>query len=208
MNRAKAGDPAQWRPVQFQGDSLRERDLLPEIFSFGKIIELVTKAHPRIFGVLFLFCLTILILPARALAWLNLTSLMETYRAPVSVVGLLTGLYLATYPLHALWKAGARFVQDTRAIRVRKNRLHHLTREEKKLFQSYVQRHTRTRRWNLGSGVVAGLVRDGILFRSSNEGSQVEGFAFNIYDWALEYLTAHQELIATPGDTTEPDAFP
>jgi hypothetical protein len=71
-----------------------------------------------------------------------------------------------------------------------------------------VLRNAYTRRWNLESGVVNSLVREGILFLSSRTGNQVSGFAYNINQWALDYLVQHPELIATPGDTSEPDAFP
>ena len=162
----------------------------------GKLIELISKTpSARVMGALFLLCLTIVLLP----------SLPRS----VPVLGLLgAGFYLATYPIHALWKGAAHYVRYKRAVRFGKGRLHNLTFEEKKLLQGYVQRGTRTRRWNLGSGVVNGLVRMGILFRSSQVGYLVGGVPYEINDWALEYLKAHQELIATPGDTTEPDAFP
>jgi hypothetical protein len=178
---------------------------LPEIF--GKIIEFLTRASPRVFGALFLFCLIVLVLPARALSWLNLASLVEASRTAISLTLLGTGVYLATYPLHTLCKRGAQYVHEMRTIHIWKNRLHRLTFEEKKLLQSYLQRHTHTRRWNLGSGVVEGLVRDGILFRSSNAGSVVEGFAYNITSWAYDDIAKHPELVATPGDASEPDAF-
>jgi hypothetical protein len=162
----------------------------------GKLIEAISKVFsPRLMGALFLLFLTIVVFP----------SLPRS----LPILGLLgTGFYLATYPIHAFWKAAARYAQEKQSIRRGQDRLHHLTSEEKKLLQSYVKRGTRTRRWNVGSGVVNGLVRMGILFSSSNIGSQVEGFAYGISEWAFEYLNAHQELIATPGDTSEPDAYP
>ena len=162
----------------------------------GKLIELISKTpSARVMGALFLLCLTIVLLP----------SLPRS--APILVL-LGAGFYLATYPSHALWKDAAHHVRYKRAVRFGKGRLHNLTFEEKKLLQSYVWLGTRTRRWNIGSGVVNGLVRTGILFRSSNIGSRVEGVPYEINEWALEYLTAHRELVDTPGDTTEPDAFP
>jgi Super-infection exclusion protein B len=88
-----------------------------------------------------------------------------------------------------------------------KKRMRHLSFDEKKVLQSYLKHRALTRRWNLGSGVVNGLVADGILFRASQVGSQIEGFAYNVHRWAYEYLLQHPDLVATPGDSSEPDAF-
>lgn len=127
----------------------------------------------------------------------------------LTILGLLgTGFYLATYPIGALRKWGEKSVHHKKLIGMAKHRLHQLTFDEKKLLQSYVRHDARTRRWNIGSGVVGGLAGIGILSQSSSIGSRAEGLAYSINDWAFEYLKAHPELIATPNDTTEPDAFP
>jgi hypothetical protein len=178
----------------------------------GKIAEFLTKVSPRIFGALFLFCLIIVLLPANVLTTLNLRSFVDVHRAALALALIGSGAYLATFPLHAIWKQAAAlvvtFLREKQTIRLGKKHLARLTIEEKQLLQSYAKRHTRTRRWNLGSGVVQGLVQAGILFRSSNAGSIEEGFAYSMEPWAYEHVLNHPDLIETPTTSMEPDAFP
>jgi hypothetical protein len=179
---------------------------LPEIF--GRIIEFIAKLSPRIAGTVFLFCLMILLLPTRIVAWLDFASTLKAYRLPLVLALLASGAYLATFALHHFWKSLTDYIQRIRARVRAKKRLHSLSHDEKKLLQSYITHATLTRRWNLGSGVVNGLVAEGLLVAASKYGSQAEGFAFNMKPWAYDYIFKHPELIATPGDTSEPDAFP
>lgn len=173
----------------------------------GRTIEFVTKISPRVAASVFLFCVVILLLPVRVIAWLDLASVMRTYRTALSLALLGTGTYLATYVLHSLWKHSIGYIQHKRALVRGKDRMRHLSFDEKKVLQSYLKHRALTRRWNLGSGVVNGLVADGILFRASQVGSKIEGFAYNVHRWAYEYLSQHPDLVATPGDSSEPDAF-
>ncbi len=175
--------------------------------NLGKITEFLTKASPRISAAAFLFCIATRVLPRRALAWLGIASVIESHETALGLTFLGTGAILATYPLHALWKLGAQYRLKARALRAGKNRLHRLTVSEKKLLQLYAVNQTRTRRLNLGSGVAGGLVQEGILFHSSNVGSQIDGLAYNIQSWAYDYIVERPELVATPGDTSELDAF-
>ena len=114
---------------------------------------------------------------------------------------------LLTYPIEKSWKLAALRFSEKRESARRISVLRALTKEERKALQAYTQRGTRTARWNIDSGVIAGLVSRDVLWRSQKYGSQIGGFAFNISDWAWNYLAEHPECIDTPGDDTMPDAF-
>lgn len=114
---------------------------------------------------------------------------------------------LATYPIEKSWKGGRGYFANKRESKRRVVYLRALTKDEKKALQAYIVKGTKTARWNIESGVIAGLVSHGILYPSSKYGTQVSGFAHNISEWAWAYLHEHPECVETPGDMSIPDAF-
>ena len=58
-------------------------NMLSEIL--GRVVEFVTRISPRIAASVFLFCVVTLLLPARVIAWLDLASVMRTYRTALSL---------------------------------------------------------------------------------------------------------------------------
>jgi len=114
---------------------------------------------------------------------------------------------LATYPIEWSWKILAARRHDGHESKKRIAYLKNLTKKEKKALQAYISQGTKTARWNVDSGVIAGLVGNSVLYRASKYGNAVGGFAFNISDWAWAYLLDHPEYIETPGDDSKPDAF-
>jgi len=76
-----------------------------------------------------------------------------------------------------------------------KRRLKDLTKEEKKLLRDYIFKDTRTQYLRDEDGVVKGLEYEKIIYPATNVGSILEGFAYNIQQWAWEYLKRHPELL-------------
>jgi hypothetical protein len=79
------------------------------------------------------------------------------------------------------------------------HRLDQLSPEEQAILQFYVHRRTNTQYFDLRDGRIAGLVRDGILFKSAPEGF-VYSWAFNIEPWIRQYLDGHRELLGLTAD--------
>ena len=124
------------------------------------------------------------------------------------VVALVVSLaWLATYPIEKVYKFTAAHLDQKRKMERQITRLRNLTREEKKALQAYIRKGSKTARWNITSGVICELVAQGVLFLSARVGDEISGHAFNISDWAWDYLKQNPSLIDTPGDNTLPDAF-
>jgi len=77
----------------------------------------------------------------------------------------------------------------------RQQKLHELTPDEKAYLIPYVQRDENTQYFLIEDGVAGGLVAKKIIYQSSQIGSIVDGWAFNIQPWAKNYLKSHPELL-------------
>jgi hypothetical protein len=86
---------------------------------------------------------------------------------------------------------------NRRTQKLATQRLHSLTNEEKEILARYISGQVRSLRLKCG-GVVIDLCKVGILYRSSDIGSQVPGGIitdFNIEPWAWDYLNNKKHLI-------------
>jgi hypothetical protein len=77
----------------------------------------------------------------------------------------------------------------------RKKSLHELTADEKAYLIPYVLENQNTQYFLLEDGIAGGLQAKTIIYRASNLGSLVGGWAFNIQPWARDYLKEHPELL-------------
>lgn len=92
-------------------------------------------------------------------------------------------------------RAGIRQYDRYSFFRSGKKRLHRLTVEEKQILRAYIEGQTRSLHLNVTSGVVNGLEQETIIYRSSNLGHLMSGFAYNIQPWAWDYLNEHRDLL-------------
>jgi hypothetical protein len=86
-------------------------------------------------------------------------------------------------------------INDYRFWKARKKRLHRLSAEEKQILRAYIERQTRSLNLSVTSGVVNGLEQETIIYRASNLGHLMAGFAYNIQPWAWDYLNEHRDLL-------------
>ena len=70
-----------------------------------------------------------------------------------------------------------------------------MTPDEKAYLVPFVLQQENTQYFLIEDGIAGGLIAKGVLYRSSNVGSLVSGWAHNIQPWAREYLTEHAELL-------------
>lgn len=75
------------------------------------------------------------------------------------------------------------------------DRLHRLTPSEKKILRGYLKNRTRTQQLNVMDGDVRSLVNAGIIHQASALGELRTGWAFNIREWAWDYLHQNPELL-------------
>jgi len=85
--------------------------------------------------------------------------------------------------------------------KARLERLHRLTEDEKKILRFYIAQQTKTNVLRWDDGVVNGLVAEQIIFQSSEYGSVLDGFPYNITDFAWDYL--HKHIYLLDGTTNE-----
>lgn len=81
------------------------------------------------------------------------------------------------------------------AEKARKQKLHELTPDEKAYLVPYVVEDANTQYFLIEDGVVGGLVQNGVLYQSSQIGSLVDGWAFNLQPWAKTYLKENPNLL-------------
>ena len=90
-------------------------------------------------------------------------------------------------------------LRERRILGMRRRRLHSLTPEEREVLRAYIQGDTRTQYLAIEDGVVSGLESAAILYRASNVGGGLRGWAYNIQPWAWDYLREHPGLLKIPG---------
>jgi hypothetical protein len=92
---------------------------------------------------------------------------------------------------------------DSRKGKGRKNatldrqtqRLDSLTEDEKQILRYYIHKQTRTNYLLFDDGVVQGLAAIGVIYRASSMGNILYGFAYNISDFAWDYLNENWRLL-------------
>ena len=66
--------------------------------------------------------------------------------------------------------------------------LHILTPDEKAYLSPYIFNSENTQYFQIEDGVAGGLAAKGFIYQSSNVGSMMTGWAYNIQPWVREYL--------------------
>ena len=77
-------------------------------------------------------------------------------------------------------------------------RLHALTADERRVLSGYVENEVRAQIFHAAPdlGAAQALVNDGILYRPGVMQGEPVAVPYNIYEWALEYLSKNKGLIA------------
>jgi hypothetical protein len=86
-------------------------------------------------------------------------------------------------------------VSEFSSNRTRNERLHHLTRQEKKILAPYIDNDFRSRRMPFMDPVAKGLADDGVLYTPDVARDVNGGVAYNIHDWARLYLKKNPNLV-------------
>jgi len=73
--------------------------------------------------------------------------------------------------------------------------LHELTPDEKAYLVGYIFQDKGTQYFLIEDGIAQGLAAKQIIYRASQIGNMVDGWAFNIQPWARDYLRANKNLL-------------
>ena len=105
---------------------------------------------------------------------------------------LATGLFGFIKVLFAKWQKSRR---NKKAMESRKKDLVNLTPDEKAYLAPYVLGQETTLYFLMEDGIKGSLEAKGILYRASNMGDMVTGWAYNIQPWALKHLQSNPDLL-------------
>ena len=163
------------------------------------IIE-VLKLAPRYLAAIGLFCGFILMIPESLANGLGVRNFAQNYRQWFGVAFIAAlSLLAADWCVKIIDVVMNRMRLAKYHERILK-RLHGLTEEEKQILRYYIAGQSKTNILRIDDGVVNGLVSAGIIHRISELGSIIEGFAYNISEFAWEYLNENYSLLE--GDTS------
>jgi hypothetical protein len=163
------------------------------------------KLAPHYLTTVALISGALLFAPAPWLEHLGTTSLVTENRQWLGLAFITSTVLCLVAWTTSLWrwlrKSAARRSRHKHTLR----RLHELTEDEKQILRYFLAKNTRANTLRLDDGVVQGLVRAGIIYRSAAIGNLLEGFAHNISDVAWDYLHEHPELLLGATNTYRND---
>jgi len=159
----------------------------------SKLIEWV-KLSPQYIGAILVASIILLFSPESFLEEIGVSEFVVSYRSWIGAVFVITSALLFSH-------AGAYIVgiiksrrEEKRLTNYGKKRLQDLTLPEKEILRGFIFNQTRSQTLSITDGNVKGLEHSKVIYRSSNLGSY-SGFAYNIQQWAWEYLNKHPELL-------------
>jgi hypothetical protein len=137
---------------------------------------------------------------------LGLVDLRTQYRSQLGIVFISASSLLAAQAGAWIWQLSVGKIQRARRGRRElaslQDSLRFLTPEEQAYLVPFIHGQSNTLYFRIEDGIAGGLVAKRILYRSSNIGHRLTGFAHNIQPWAKEYLDQHPDLLENA--TVEP----
>ncbi|WP_321958139.1 superinfection exclusion B family protein [Paraburkholderia bannensis] len=125
----------------------------------------------------------------------GMTKIVADYRPWLGGAFTLSCAYLLAHAVKYAADSVTAWQQSKNLDKRRAKWLATLTPDERGRLIPYIRDQRASVRYPIEDGVVGGLVGKGILFRSSNVGHAISGFAFNLQPWAREELEKRPELL-------------
>jgi len=165
------------------------------MFSTEKILDFL-KLKLSVLVAISIALAAFLFLPDNAARLFGIDALRLQYRSYAGCAFLVTVSLVVVQLFGKAWGC-IRERSEVQKLRLELiERLSNLSPAEKQILCGYILPQKRTQNLSIRDGNVTGLCAAGILCRASNFGSIYgKGFAFNIQDWAWDYLNANQTLI-------------
>jgi hypothetical protein len=159
-----------------------------------KITNLVSALRKIPIG--FLLAITIvlgliLFLPDTIADKIAIKDFRDDYRKFLGPAFLLCVSFLLTKIVLSL----VRNINSKRQQKRLRKQLHNLTPEEKGYLAVFILEGRNTIYVDIGDGIVGGLLAKGIIFRSSNMFTAIDGIPYNVQPWARQYLERYPELL-------------
>lgn len=153
------------------------------------------KLAPRYLAPVGLVAAALLFTPQEYLQVVGVHQLAQDYRPVLGLLLLFCAATLLVAISLALWRAVGNGWGGRKFKRHIHQRLGRLSEDEKQILRFYISQQTRANTLRIDDGIVQGLVAAGIIYRSANMGSLVDGFSHNISEIAWEYLHENHALL-------------
>ena len=176
--------------------------LLQELEGNNSVLEAIAsflttllKASPVLLLGISIACGTVLFIPEDLASKLAITEFRQQYRAYIGGTFILSSsIVLAQFAW--LFIQSLKYKYDHRiSLSNKRKRLYYLTPDEKAYLVPYVFCDENTQYFLLEDGISGGLEAKGIIYRASNIGNMLDGFAYNIQPWAKHYLKNNPHLL-------------
>lgn len=126
---------------------------------------------------------------------MGLEELVNDYRMWIGLIFIVSlGFSLSNIAISS-WNSICRKRNSDKLMKLRIKRLHELTAREKEILSYFIRNQTRTHKLSYSDGTVHELEAFTIIKRTSNLGSVVGGFSYNIQPWAWDYLNKNKHLL-------------
>jgi hypothetical protein len=163
------------------------------------------KLAPRYLVALGIAAAVLLFSPESILKNLALYDLTQKYRHWISFVFIFSSALLIVTVIIEITKWTKRWWSERKFYNRMSERLNTLTEEEKQILRFYIAQQSKTNVLRLDDGIVQGLVSSGIIYRAASVGNMLEGFAYNISDFAWDSLNVYPHLLEGTTNTYRTD---
>ena len=168
------------------------------------LLELL-KLTPRNTAPLLIVSSILLFGSDELLKTIGMLQLTKDYRIIIGAVFMLSLAILVTHIAFELFaKINKRWRRRKVYTKIKK-RLNALTEDEKQILRYYISQNTRANTLRYDDGVVQGLRSAGIIYQSSSLGTALEGFSYNIIEFAWDYLHVYPHLLDGHTDIARTD---
>jgi len=171
----------------------------------AKLVLDVLKLAPRYLIALGVIAGFLLFADDNIVQTIGLTEIIKKYRSAFGLVLVgSSGLFIVSLAADAL-NFYKKFRNKGKARNRITSRLAQLTEDEKQILRYYLANNTRANYLRVDDGTVQGLASAGIIYRSAKIGDIIDGFAYNIGDFAWDYLHTYPQLLEGHTDTYRTD---
>ncbi|MBN1822985.1 MAG: superinfection exclusion B family protein [Endomicrobiales bacterium] len=175
------------------------------IESITKLILEFVKLAPRYLFALGAASAFLLFGPEPILKYLSIFDFTHTYRTWISILFILAlATSITTIAVESI-SIVKRCITDWIFLKNMRKHLYVLTEEEKQILRFYIAKQSKTNVLRIDDGIVQGLAFKGIIYQSTSLGTMLEGFAYNINDFAWKYLNKHPNLLQGNTNTYRTD---
>ncbi len=167
--------------------------------AWTKFYEAITKPLPIATSFVFLGITSFLLFASDStLDKLDLSHKVTEYRWLVALVFMFAAAWIVVTALIGIGKWCHQACSTWQVKRKGQRRLHALTGDERSVLSRYVVNEARTQILHDAPdlGAAQALANDGILYRPNVMQNGPVAVPYNIYEWALEYLSKNKGLVA------------